>query len=67
MIAHWGVPDPAAVQGGAADKQQAFWQAFRTLQARIKQFAALPIGKLEDMMLRQRLSEIGKSSADAPS
>jgi arsenate reductase len=67
MMAHWGVPDPAAVQGAAADKQQAFRQAFRTLEARIKVFAALPIGKLEGMLLRQRLTEIGKSSADAPS
>jgi len=67
MIAHWGVPDPAAVEGGAPDKQQAFWEAFRTLEARVKLFAALPIGTLEGMLLRQRLTEIGKSSADAPS
>jgi arsenate reductase (thioredoxin) len=67
MTAHWGVPDPAAVESGAADKQKAFWEAFRTLEARIKLFACLPIGKLEGMAMRQRLTEIGKSGADAPS
>jgi len=66
MTAHWGVPDPAAVEGGAADKQKAFWEVFRTLEARIKLLACLPIGKLEGMTLRQRLTEIGESGTGAP-
>jgi arsenate reductase len=66
MTAHWGVPDPAAVTGSAAAKEQAFQSAFRTLEARIKLFASLPIAKLEDMTLRQRIAEIGKTGDSAP-
>jgi arsenate reductase len=66
MTAHWGVPDPAAVEGSTTDKEKAFWSAFRTLEARIKLFACLPIAKLEGMPLRQRLAEIGKAGANAP-
>lgn len=65
--AHWGVPDPAAVDGSTTDKEKAFWSAYRTLEARIKLFACLPIAKLEDMALQQRIAEIGKAGADAPS
>jgi arsenate reductase len=67
ITAHWGVPDPAAVEGITTDKEWAFWSAFRTLEARIKLFACLPIAKLEGMTLRQRLAEIGKAGAEAPS
>jgi arsenate reductase (thioredoxin) len=66
MTAHWGVPDPASVAGTPAEKEKAFWATFRTLEARIKLFASLPIGKLEAMTLRQRLAEIGTMGADAP-
>jgi arsenate reductase len=58
MTAHWGVPDPAAIDGSAAEKEKAFWSAFRTLEARIKLFACLPIATLEGMTLRQRIAEI---------
>lgn len=64
-MAHWGVPDPAAVEGSASEKEKAFSDAFRTLEARIKLFACLPIAKLEAMTLRQRLAEIGKAGAPA--
>jgi protein-tyrosine-phosphatase len=66
MTAHWGVPDPAAVEGSDTDKEKAFWSAFCTLEARIKLFACLPIAKLEGMTLRKRLAEIGTAGADAP-
>ena len=66
MTAHWGVPDPAAVDGSTTDKEKAFWSAFRTLESRIKLFACLPIAKLEGMRLRRRLAEIGKAGDDAP-
>lgn len=59
MTAHWGVPDPAAIDGSAAEKEKAFWSAFRTLEARIKLLACLPIATLEGMTLRQRIAEIG--------
>jgi arsenate reductase len=66
MTAHWGVPDPAAGEGSASDKEKAFWDVLRTLEARIKLIACLPIAKLEGMTLRHRLAEIGKVGADAP-
>jgi arsenate reductase len=65
MTAHWGVPDPATREGSTADKERAFWSAFQTLESRIKLFACLPIAKLEGMTLRQRIAEIGESSANA--
>jgi arsenate reductase len=65
--AHWGLPDPAAVDGSTTDKERAFWSAFRTLEARIKLFVCLPIRQLEGMTLRQRIAEIGKAGAEAPS
>jgi arsenate reductase len=66
LTAHWGIPDPASVEGTPAEKEQAFWSTFRVLEARIKLFACLPIGKLEDTALRQQLTEIGHAGADAP-
>ncbi|HEY6434124.1 MAG TPA: arsenate reductase ArsC [Acetobacteraceae bacterium] len=66
MTAHWGVPDPASIEGTPAEKEKAFWSAFRTLEARIKLFAALPIGKLDGMSLRQQLTQIGQAGADTP-
>jgi arsenate reductase len=66
MTAHWGVPDPAAVEGSASVREKAFSDAFRTLEARIKLFACLPVAKLEGMTLRHRLAEIGKAGANSP-
>jgi arsenate reductase (thioredoxin) len=53
MAAHWGVPDPAACEGSSAEKDTAFWSAFRTLEARIKLLACLPLAKLEGTALRE--------------
>lgn len=61
MTAHWGVPDPAAVEGDDDAKQRAFFKAFNQLQNRISLFANLPLGKLDRMRLQQALNEIGKS------
>jgi arsenate reductase len=61
MTAHWGVSDPAAVEGADAEKEKAYWFAFRTLEARIRLFAALPIEKLEGMRLTRQLVEIGNT------
>jgi protein-tyrosine-phosphatase len=60
MTAHWGVPDPAAAEGSGEEKQRAFLEAFLQLQRRIKLFLALPLGSLDHMSLRQRVSDIGK-------
>lgn len=66
ITAHWGVPDPAAVEGSAAEKAAAFRTAFMTLEARIQLLTCLPIAKLEGLALQQRLAEIGKTGIAAP-
>lgn len=64
MTAHWGVEDPAAVQGTDEHKRAAFKKAFRDLEARIKIFASLPIATLERMHLKEQVDEIGRSHSD---
>jgi protein-tyrosine-phosphatase len=59
MTAHWGVPDPAAVQGPETDIAAAFRNAFLALQRRIELFASLPVRNLDRMALKKRLDEIG--------
>ena len=61
MTAHWGIPDPAAVQGSEDEIARAFREAFLLLQRRIELFASLPVRKLDRLSLQQRLNEIGKS------
>ena len=46
VTAHWGVPDPAAVQGSKAERMKAFRDVFRVLDNRIKIFTSLPLQKL---------------------
>jgi arsenate reductase (thioredoxin) len=61
MTAHWGVPDPAAVEGSEEEKQRAFLTAYLQLQNRIKLFLALPVESLDRMSLQQRMADIGRS------
>ena len=61
ITAHWGVADPAAVQGGDEDKRKAFLKAFTELSTRINRMLALPIEKLDRPALTGKLKEIGKS------
>ena len=61
MTAHWGVADPAAVEGSDTDKWLAFRRAFRELESRIRIFTSLPIGSLDRVKLQERLREIGRS------
>ncbi|MBC8024434.1 MAG: arsenate reductase ArsC [Steroidobacteraceae bacterium] len=60
MTAHWGVEDPAAVEGSETEKWIAFRLAFRELENRIKIFTSLPIRSLDKVKLQERLHEIGK-------
>jgi protein-tyrosine-phosphatase len=60
VTAHWGVADPAAVQGSDADKRKAFLKAFTELTTRINLMLALPIEKLDRQALTVRLKDIGK-------
>jgi arsenate reductase len=62
ITAHWGVPDPAAVEGTDEQRRQAFRNAHRQLESRIKLFVALPIDKLDRMSIQPRAEEIGKSA-----
>lgn len=63
MTAHWGIADPAAVQGTEADQRRAFFNAFRDLDRRIRIFTSLPLRSLERIKLQQRLDEIGRDGA----
>ncbi len=60
MSAHWGIEDPAALEGADEEKRQAFTKAFRLLLRRISLFANLPIPKLDNMALKHELDSIGK-------
>lgn len=61
MSAHWGVPDPAAVEGTDDEKRRAFKDAATTLRKRIELFTSLPTSTLDRMSLKARLDDIGKT------
>lgn len=61
MTAHWGIEDPAAVEGTALEKERAFVLAFRYLRNRITIFNALPIARLDKLALSAKLREIGET------
>jgi arsenate reductase len=60
MTAHWGIPDPAAATGNEAEIACAFDDAYRMLKRRIELFLALPIARLDRLVLANRLKEIGR-------
>lgn len=60
VTAHWGVEDPATVEGSGDEKRKAFFQAFNRLQNRIQLFLNLPLARLDRVALTQRLEEIGR-------
>jgi protein-tyrosine-phosphatase len=60
ITAHWGIPDPAAATGTEAEIAFAFKDAYRMLKRRIDLFLALPIAKLDRLVLTTRLKEIGR-------
>ena len=59
MTAHWGIEDPAAVEGTDIDKERAFAEAFRYMRNRIGAFIALPMKSLDQIALQKKLGEIG--------
>lgn len=61
MTAHWGVPDPAAVAGTEMEIVSAFREAFLMLERRVQLFANLPVKSLDEMTLKKRLDEIGRT------
>lgn len=60
MTAHWGLPDPAAVQGADEQKQLAFKDAAVMLTRRIQLMLSLPMERLDAMSLQNELREIGR-------
>ena len=62
---HWGIADPAAVEGSDAQVSLAFADAFRMLGNRIRLFSCLPFEKLDNLSLKRRMDEIGETQ-DAP-
>jgi arsenate reductase (glutaredoxin) len=61
VTAHWGIEDPASVEGTEWERERAFVEAFRLLKNRISVFAALPISKLDRLALTREVEIIGKS------
>jgi len=58
ITAHWGMPDPAAVEGTDDEKYKAFSQTFMVLRRRIAIFASLPFDKLDRLSLEKRVKDI---------
>lgn len=63
MSAHWGVPDPAAVEGSEPEIAAAFADTYRMLSQRISIFCALPISGIDRLALKKRLDAIGTTGA----
>ena len=61
ITAHWGIPDPVAVSGSEAEVAVAFDETYGLLRRRIDLFLALPIAKLDRLVLVSHLKEIGRS------
>ena len=64
MTAHWGIHDPAEVEGTEQERERAFHKAFRELDARIKIFTCLRLDMLDELALKRQLDEIGKTPED---
>jgi arsenate reductase len=60
MTAHWGVPDPAAVEGAAEEIERAFRDAFMTLDRRISLLLSLPIASLDKLAIKREIDRIGQ-------
>ena len=60
MTAHWGIEDPAAVEGTDLDKESAFADAFRFMKNRISAFIALPVHTLDNLSLSAKIKDIGR-------
>ncbi len=62
MTAHWGVPDPAEVEGDEITRLAAFREAYRQLYNRISIFTCLPMNTLDTLALQQQLDDIGNTT-----
>ena len=64
MSAHWGLPDPVAVEGSEVQRALAFADTYRMLNNRISIFTRLPLTSLDKISLQRRLDDIGKTKTD---
>ena len=60
ISAHWGIADPASVQGPDEEKRKAFFLAYNQLQNRLSIFVSLPLDRLDRLALKEKLDEIGR-------
>jgi arsenate reductase len=60
MTAHWGVADPAAVEGTPQQQSAVFWDTALTLKRRIELMLALPLASLDKMTLQRQIEDIGR-------
>jgi protein-tyrosine-phosphatase len=60
VSAHWGVPDPATVQGSEEDRRQAFRDVLSILRQRVQRFTSLPFESIDKVALRELVREIGE-------
>lgn len=67
ITAHWGVPDPAAVEGTDEQRRRAFREVYRRLETRIKLLVVLPIDKLDRLAAKRQVDEIGRVHLREPS
>ena len=66
MSAHWGVPDPASVEGPDSVIREAFSETYRILRARISAFVSLPLETLDRLSLQRELDQLGKAGSSEP-
>ena len=64
MTAHWGLPDPAAVEGSDEQRRRAFREALVSLRRRIELFTNLPLDSLSRLAIQEHLDRIGQQSSD---
>jgi arsenate reductase len=60
IAAHWGFPDPAAVEGSDEEKRSAFAQILRQMRRRVELFLSLPLEMLDHMAIESRMKAIGR-------
>ena len=61
VTAHWGLPDPAAVEGSDAQKALAFAETYRAMRRRLQAFCALPLATIDALSLQSSLGDIGST------
>ena len=61
MTAHWGMPDPAAVEGSDVVRQNAFRDAAVTMKRRLDLMLALPLASLDSLAIQRQVKDIGKA------